>query len=366
MTSWAVHLAVGGNQWLFQRQQVLWQHKRDPRDGRDQAESDQEGHKVRSDARRATRGDVSIADGRWAVCHESSRTHHPPPDSDNLEDWRNYLSRETVGLSSPLFTRGVRHLANAGASVAHAVGSRGALPSARTPHVHPSSLIQQAAALRLQDAVTHYQAALLAWQIGHVHAGEVLLRRAIALRPAFAPAHLQLGRVFIRQGHREEGREALIEAIRLNPRLPVPPTTLACWISRRAVHQRLRGCLRTCHTSQAPDHEMNHRDTDHGFTGLGHHTHHPSISGGNGRPGERPLHDPAFRQSEKPLDALGPLDNLQGDLPPGAQGPYPGAELPRIGLIRPDQAQAGARCRRTSSSDMAPARSCTLAAVTTT
>src|SRR5262245_24158033 len=33
--------------------------------------------------------------------------------------------------------------------------------------------------------------------------------------------------------------------------------------------QSLRGCLKTCHASQATDHEMDHRDTDHGFTGLG-------------------------------------------------------------------------------------------------
>jgi hypothetical protein len=29
------------------------------------------------------------------------------------------------------------------------------------------------------------------------------------------------------------------------------------------------GCLKTCQTSQAPDHEMNHGDTDHGCTRLG-------------------------------------------------------------------------------------------------
>jgi hypothetical protein len=31
----------------------------------------------------------------------------------------------------------------------------------------------------------------------------------------------------------------------------------------------LSGCLKICQTSQATDHEMNHRDTDHGFTRLG-------------------------------------------------------------------------------------------------
>jgi transposase len=30
-----------------------------------------------------------------------------------------------------------------------------------------------------------------------------------------------------------------------------------------------RGCLKTCQTSQATHHEMDHRDTDHGFTRLG-------------------------------------------------------------------------------------------------
>jgi transposase len=31
----------------------------------------------------------------------------------------------------------------------------------------------------------------------------------------------------------------------------------------------IRGCLKTCQTSQATDHEMDHRHTDHGFTRLG-------------------------------------------------------------------------------------------------
>jgi uncharacterized protein YjlB len=31
----------------------------------------------------------------------------------------------------------------------------------------------------------------------------------------------------------------------------------------------LTGCLKTCQTSQATDHEMDHRHTDHGFTRLG-------------------------------------------------------------------------------------------------
>jgi hypothetical protein len=30
----------------------------------------------------------------------------------------------------------------------------------------------------------------------------------------------------------------------------------------------VRGCLKTCQTSQATHHEMDHRDTDHGFTRL--------------------------------------------------------------------------------------------------
>jgi hypothetical protein len=31
----------------------------------------------------------------------------------------------------------------------------------------------------------------------------------------------------------------------------------------------LTGCLKTCQTSQATDHEVDHRHTDHGFTRLG-------------------------------------------------------------------------------------------------
>jgi DNA-binding NarL/FixJ family response regulator len=31
----------------------------------------------------------------------------------------------------------------------------------------------------------------------------------------------------------------------------------------------LRACLKTCQASQATDHEMDHRHTDHRFTGLG-------------------------------------------------------------------------------------------------
>ena len=32
---------------------------------------------------------------------------------------------------------------------------------------------------------------------------------------------------------------------------------------------RLRGCLKTCQTREAADHEMDHGHSDHGLTGLG-------------------------------------------------------------------------------------------------
>jgi hypothetical protein len=37
----------------------------------------------------------------------------------------------------------------------------------------------------------------------------------------------------------------------------------------RAFDALLRGSLKTCQTSQATDHEMDHRHTDHGLTCLG-------------------------------------------------------------------------------------------------
>jgi hypothetical protein len=39
--------------------------------------------------------------------------------------------------------------------------------------------------------------------------------------------------------------------------------------TRPEVPFTLRGCLKTCQTSQATDHEMDHGHTDHGFAGLG-------------------------------------------------------------------------------------------------
>jgi hypothetical protein len=35
------------------------------------------------------------------------------------------------------------------------------------------------------------------------------------------------------------------------------------------IFRRIRGCLKTCQTSQATDHEMDHRHTDHDLTRLG-------------------------------------------------------------------------------------------------
>jgi type II secretory pathway pseudopilin PulG len=44
--------------------------------------------------------------------------------------------------------------------------------------------------------------------------------------------------------------------------------TLALDASGNTNNGTLRGCLKTCQTSQATHHEMDHRDTDHGFTRL--------------------------------------------------------------------------------------------------
>ena len=40
-------------------------------------------------------------------------------------------------------------------------------------------------------------------------------------------------------------------------------------LDRIAAGESLRGCLKTCQTSQATDHEMDHRHMNHGFTRLG-------------------------------------------------------------------------------------------------
>ena len=86
---------------------------------------------------------------------------------------------------------------------------------------------------------------------------------------------------------------------------------------------------------------MDHGDADHGFAGLCEILVILGQAAVAPEPGEGPLYDPPLRQEEEALRALGPPDNVEANLAPGPQRPYPGDERPSIGLIGPNQAQAG-------------------------
>jgi hypothetical protein len=100
-------------------------------------------------------------------------------------------------------------------------------------------------------------------------------------------------------------------------------------------HYLFRGCLKTCQTSQATDHEMEHRHPDHGLTRLGSGLIIFGSSAVTAQPAERPLPDPTPRASLDTLDACGPPDNLQADLSSGPQGPHPRDALSTIGPSGP-------------------------------
>lgn len=96
-----------------------------------------------------------------------------------------------------------------------------------------------------------------------------------------------------------------------------------------------------CHTCQATDHQMDHGNANHGLARLGQILIILGQAAVPAQPREGALNNPPFREEQEAFGALGPPDNLQADVPPGPQGPDPGDEIPAIGLIRPDQPQAG-------------------------
>lgn len=102
----------------------------------------------------------------------------------------------------------------------------------------------------------------------------------------------------------------------------------------------LRACLKTAHAREATDHQVDHRHPDHRFTGLGEIRVIFGESPVAAEPSERPLDDPPFGEHVEPLEAFESFDHLQADVAPGPQGPHPGSERTRLGLIGPDQPQA--------------------------
>lgn len=91
---------------------------------------------------------------------------------------------------------------------------------------------------------------------------------------------------------------------------------------------------------QATDHQVDYGHANHGFARLRQILVIFRESAVAAEPPEGPLHNPPFREELEAFRALGPLDNVQADLPPGSQGPHPRDEVPTIGLIRPDQPEA--------------------------
>jgi hypothetical protein len=94
---------------------------------------------------------------------------------------------------------------------------------------------------------------------------------------------------------------------------------------------------------QATDHQVDHGHANHGVARLGHILVVLRASAVAAAPPAGPLHHPPLREELEAFRALGPLDHVQADLPPGPQGPHPGDEVPTIGLIGPEQPKAHAR-----------------------
>jgi len=114
--------------------------------------------------------------------------------------------------------------------------------------------------------------------------------------------------------------------------------TYSMWLFRpRGMDKvELRGCLQTCQTSQATDHEVEHRHADHGFAGLGEILLRFGEAAVTAPPPAGPRHDPAPGEPWEALDACGPLHNLAADFAPGPQRPPPRQQIPRIRTISPE------------------------------
>jgi hypothetical protein len=103
----------------------------------------------------------------------------------------------------------------------------------------------------------------------------------------------------------------------------------------------LKVCLRRPCPGKATYHEMDHDHVNHRLTGLWQKLVVLTQAAVAIEPPQGALHNPPFRQEEEAFGPLRPLDHLDADFPPGPQLPQPGDEVPSIGLIGPDQAQAG-------------------------
>jgi hypothetical protein len=56
-------------------------------------------------------------------------------------------------------------------------------------------------------------------------------------------------------------------------------------------------------------------------------------------PAEGTRYHPPLGQPVEAFEPLQPLDHLEADMPPGPQGPHPGDEIARRGLLGPNQTE---------------------------
>jgi hypothetical protein len=101
----------------------------------------------------------------------------------------------------------------------------------------------------------------------------------------------------------------------------------------------VRVCLIRHGASEATNHQVNHRDADHRFTGLWQQLiilAQPPVAI---EPPQRPLDNPPLGAHLKALGTGGPLDDVQAHAPLHPQRLHPGHPLASIGLIGPNQPQ---------------------------
>jgi hypothetical protein len=101
----------------------------------------------------------------------------------------------------------------------------------------------------------------------------------------------------------------------------------------------VRVCLIRHGASEATNHQVNHRDADHRFTGLWQQLiilAQPPVAIA---PPQRPLDNPPLGAHLKALGTGGPLDDVQAHAPRHPQRLHPGHPLASIGLIGPNQPQ---------------------------
>jgi uncharacterized protein YjbI with pentapeptide repeats len=128
--------------------------------------------------------------------------------------------------------------------------------------------------------------------------------------------------------------QELTEAL---PRLLADVKYYTCFISYGEPDKEfaLRACLKTGHSSQAANHEVDHRGANHGLARL----RQICISFGQAavaaKPSKGPLDHPPFRPQEETRGPLGAFNHGEADVPPGAQPPQPGPKVSGRRLIGP-------------------------------